>query len=121
MKKVYFILFALFTIIACKKAEFKSMEGIYSGTMTLSTSKQGIITSNKFDMSLNVKFKGNKHILIETFHSEKMPYNSSQKTFRKEEGSNESYYGYFINDSLFLEFKAEKTGTTYFYKLKKNL
>ncbi len=107
-------------LISCKKKDIKTLEGTYSGDMVLSTIRAGVTTTNKFDVNMNVEFKGNKYILIESFYTGKIPYNTSQKTFRKEEGSNETYYGYFAKDSLFLEFKAAKSGTTYYYNLKKS-
>jgi len=121
MKKICFILFASLAIVSCKKEEIKTMEGTYSGNITLTTMREGVVSSNEFAVSVGVEFKGNNHILIESFYTDKIPYNSSQKTFRREEGANGYYYGYFTNDSLFLEFNGGKSGTTYYYNLKKNL
>ena len=87
----------------------------------LTTVRNGIVTTNEFDSSVIVEFKGNKKILIESFYTEKINYNSSEKSFRKEEGSNGYYAGRFVSDSLFLEFNGGKSGTTYYYNLKKNL
>ena len=121
MKKTFILFLILITIVSCKKGELVTKEGTYSGNLTLTTVRQGIPSTHVYDTNMLVEFKGNNFILIKNFFSEKIPYNTSQKTFRKEQGKNEYYYGYFANDSLFLEFKGAKSGTTYFYNLKKNI
>lgn len=122
MKKIVLIFsIALIALSSCKKDETKNMEGTYSGKLMLTTIRNDISYSNEFDSSVKVEFKGNKNIFIESFYSEKIPFTSSNKTFRKEEGNDVYYYGYFLEDSLYLEFNGGKSGTTYFYSLKKDL
>jgi len=96
------------------------MEGSYSGKLMLTTIRNDIPYTNQFDSNVTVEFKGNKKILVESFYTEPISYNSSERSFTKEEGDG-VYHGYFKGDSLFMDFKAKKSGTTYFYTLKKNL
>lgn len=121
MKKIISILCISIAIVSCKKEETKSMEGLYTGKLVLTTVRNDVPYSNEFESAITVEFKGNKNILIPSFYTEKIPFNTSQKTFRKQQGDSAYYYGYFVEDSLFLEFNGGKSGTTYFYSLQKNL